>query len=209
MVSEGYPAVDACLTTKELAGLLKGTIGDSILSIPPEPYDTPFDSASGAGIIWGAAGGMAEGVMRTFYELFTKKKLAALEFDNLREPKRFQEVNLKMGKETIRIAIVHGTGQVPELMEAMKAGTKKYHYIEIKGCPLGCLRGGGEPLPCVTEDVLARGRALYELDQQQAVRKAHENPIIKKLYEQFLKKPAAPNAKKFVHTKFVKRQRFL
>jgi iron only hydrogenase large subunit-like protein len=67
MVSEGYPAVDACLTTKELAGLLKGTIGDAILSIPPEPYDTPFDSASGAGIIWGAAGGMAEGVMRTFY----------------------------------------------------------------------------------------------------------------------------------------------
>jgi iron only hydrogenase large subunit-like protein len=100
-----------------------------------------------------------------------------------------------MGKESIRIAIVLGTGQVPELLEAMKAGSKKYHYIEIKGCPLGCLRGGGEPLPCVTEDVLARGRALYELDQQQAVRKAHENLIIKKLYEQFLKKPAAPNAR--------------
>jgi len=209
MLSEGYPAVDACLTTKELAGLLKGTIGDAILSIPPEPYDTPFDSASGAGIIWGTAGGTAEGMMRTFYELFTKKKLAALEFDNLREPKQFQEVSLKMGKETIRIAILHGTGQVPALMEALASGSKTYHYVEIKGCPLGCLRGGGEPLPCVTEDVLARGRALYELDQQQHVRKAHENPVIKKIYEQFLKKPAAPNAQKTVHTKFIQRQRFL
>ncbi len=209
MMSEGYATVDACLTTKELAALLKGTIGDAILSISPEPYDTPFHAASGAGIIWGAAGGMAEGVMRTFYELFTKKKLAALEFENLREPKQFQEINLKMGSETIRIAILHGTGQVPTLMEALASGSKTYHYVEVKGCPLGCLRGGGEPIPCTTEDVLTRGRALYELDQQQEVRKAHESRIVKQLYEQFLKKPASPNAKKFIHTKFTQRQRFL
>jgi len=209
MVSEGHTVVDACLTTKELATLLKGTVGDAMLSMPPEPYDAPFHAASGAGIIWGAAGGMAEGVMRTFYELFTKKKLAALEFENLREPKRFHDIHLKMGQETIRLAILHGTGQIPELMESLASGSKTYHYIDIKGCPLGCLRGGGEPLPCTTEDVLARGRALYELDQRQEVRKAHESQVVKQLYDQFLKKPASKTAQKFIHTKFIQRQRFL
>ena len=94
-------------------------------------------------------------------------------------------------------------------MDALTSGKKSFHYVEVKGCLLGCARGGGEPLPCVTENVLARMRALYELDRSKEIRKAHDNPIVKQLYEQFLKKPAGPNSQKYLHTKFVQRQRFL
>jgi iron-only hydrogenase group A len=209
MVVEDYLTIDASLTTKETASLLKNLTGEMLLSISPQQCDSPFDNASGAGDIFGAAGGMLEGVMRTFYELFTGKKLPSLEFENVREPEGFQEINLKMGKQTIRTAIVHGTGNVSRLMENIRSGKKQYHYVEIKGCPQGCARGGGEPLPCEVETVLTRSRALYEMDISKKNRKAHENPIVKKIYEKFLKKPAAPNSKKVLHTTFTQRQRYL
>jgi iron only hydrogenase large subunit-like protein len=204
-----YPAVDACLTTKETASLLKGLTGDLILAIPPEEFDPPFDKASGAGDLFGAPGGLLEGMMRTFFELFTKKKLPSIDFKNFRETKGLQELSLKMGKKTIQAAIVHGTGHVEQLMNNIASGEKTYHYVDIKGCPLGCSRGGGEPLPCVTENILIRLRALYDIDRGKTIRKAHENPIVKQMYERVLKKPGAPNSKKLLHTKFVQRERYL
>jgi len=209
MVVEGHAAVDACLTTKEIASFLKGVTGEMVLSVAPQPYDPPFDSASGAGDIFGAAGGMVEGVMRTFHELFTGKKLASPEFDNVRNTEGFQEVALTMGKQTLLIAVVHGTGHVGQLMDQIKSGKKRYHYVEIKGCPQGCSRGGGEPLPCVAETIRARSHALYELDASKKNRQAHENPIVKKIYEKFLKKPASVTSQKLLHTKFTQRQRYL
>ncbi len=209
MVIGGYATVDACLTTKETVSLLKSLTGEMLLSIPPQQFDPPFDNPSGAGDIFGAAGGMLEGVTRTFYELFTRKKLPSPEFENMRYPKGFQETNLTIGKQTICTAIIHGTGNVGQLMEKIRSGEKQYHYVELKGCPQGCARGGGEPLPCIAEIVLARSRALYEMDARKKNRKAHENPIVKKLYETFLKKPASPNSQKILHTKFTQRQRYL
>jgi iron-only hydrogenase group A len=209
MMLDIYSAVDACLTTKEIAGFLKNLTGDQILAIPPEEYDPPFNNASGASDLFGAPGGQLEGVMRTFFELFTKKKLPSLDFEHFREPKGFQEIGLKLGKQTLQVAIVHGTGHVEQLMKNIDSGATQYHYIDIKGCPLGCARGGGEPLPCVTEHILSRSRALYELDKNKSIRKAHDNPIIKQIYERVLKKPGAPNSKKLLHTKFIQRERYL
>lgn len=209
MVIAGYAAVDASLTTKETASLLKNLTGEMLLATPPQPCDPPFDSASGAGDIFGAAGGMLEGVMRTFYELFTGKKLSSPEFENVRDSEGFQEIDLTMGNQTIRTAVIHGTGNIGKLMENMTSAKKQYHYIEIKGCPQGCARGGGQPLPYDIETVLTRSRALYEMDNSKKIRKAHDNPIVKKIYEKFLKKPAAPNSKKILHTNFTQRQRYL
>lgn len=209
MLIQGYAAVDACLTTKELASLLRGYSGDSLLSFLPQPYDPPFENASGAGSIIGNAGGMLEGVMRTFYELFTEKKLVSPDFEVMRYPEGFKEVTLKMGQKSISAAIVHGTGNVARLMEKIDSKEKVYHYVEIKGCPNGCAQGGGAPLPCLLETVQERSRALYDLDNTKQVRKAHENPVVKQIYEQFLKKPGAANAKKFLHAKFTARQRYL
>ena len=206
---EGYPAVDACLTTKELASLLKSVTGDLLLTVAPQPFDPPFDSASGAGDLFGAAGGLLEGMLRTFSELLTGKKLPALEFEQVRHPAGFQEIPIKIGNQTILTAVVHGTGNVARLMENIDAGKKAYHYVEIKGCPHGCARGGGEPLPCTPETLEARVRALYDLDAAKKERQAHKNQLIKDLYEKFLKKPAAALPQKLLHTKFMQRQRYL
>lgn len=209
MAIEGRPFIDACLTTREIATLLKQMTGDLFLSIAPQPYDPPFDQSSGAADIWGLAGGMLEGMLRTYYELATKKKLTTIEFEQLREPKGFQEVALKIGKDTLSAAILHGTGNIAQLMDNLRSGSKQYHYVEIKGCPYGCARGGGLPLPCKGESMLARVRALYALDSEKSLRKAHDNPVVKQIYDHLLKKPATPAAQKLVHTKFVQRQRYL
>ena len=209
MSVEGCPAIDACLTTKEAASLIQGMTGDSLLSMPPQPYDPPFDQASGAGVVFGAAGGMLEGVMRTFYELFTGKKLKSPDFSGMREPDGLKELHLKLGEETFHVAVVHGTGNVSRLMEKLTEGDKEYHYIEIKGCPHGCAQGGGQPLPCVETSVRARSQALYDLDAEKQIRKAHDNPNIKQVYEQFLKKPASQESKKLLHTAFTQRERYL
>ena len=209
MIVKEMVAVDACLTTKETASLLQGMSADLLLSIAPQPYSPPFDEASGAGMLFGAAGGMLEGVMRTFYELFTERKLKSPEFQSMREPEGWKEIHLKVGQETLLMAIVDGTGNVKQMMEKLQEGHKQYHYIEIKGCPNGCARGGGQPLPCVPETIRARALALYELDARCTIRKAHENPCIKEIYEKFLKKPSGPESKKLLHTTFTQRERYL
>lgn len=209
MIVNGCVALDACLTTKETVSLLQGMTGDLLLSIPPQPYDPPFHEASGAGMLFGAAGGMLEGMMRTFYELFTERKLKSPEFHAMREPEGWKEIALKVGEDTLNIAIVNGTGHVKTLMEKLAQGQKQYHYVEIKGCPDGCARGGGQPLPCVQETLRARSRALYALDAEKAIRKAHENPCIKAIYEDFLKKPSGAESKKLLHTTFTQRERYL
>ena len=209
MSVNGNRTLDACLTTKEVASLLQGTIGDALLSIAPQPYDPPFDNASGAGTVVCAAGGMLEGVMRTFYELFTEKKLKSPEFQTMRDSEGFKEIKLKLGPHTISAAIVHGTGNVRRLLEKIAKDKKQYHYVEIKGCPQGCARGGGEPLPWGEETVRARTQALYDIDAETEIRKAHENPTIKTLYEVFLKKPAGPESKRLLYTTYTQREQYL
>jgi iron-only hydrogenase group A len=205
----GNTAIDICLTTKETASLLQGLTGDTLLSIPPQPYDPPFNNASGAGVVFCAAGGMLEGVMRTFYELFTGKKPKSADFMGMRDSEGFKEINLKMGQQTIHAAVVHGTGNVGRLMEKITTDKKQYHYVEIKGCPHGCAHGGGEPLPWIEDSIRARYRALYEIDAEKEIRKAHENPNVRQLYERLLKKPGAQESMELLHTKFIQRQRYL
>ncbi len=205
----GYSTIDACVTTKEIAGFIRGMTGEALLTADPQSYDPPYDNASGAGMLFCAPGGMAEGVLRTFYELFTEKKLKHPEFSSLREPEGLQEIALKMGKQTIHAAIVNGTGNFSRLVENIAKEKKRFHYVEIKGCPGGCAHGGGQPIPTDESLFRARVHALYERDAAQEIRKAHENPLLKKIYERTLKKPAGPDAKKLIHTKFTKRERYL
>jgi iron only hydrogenase large subunit-like protein len=152
---------------------------------------------------------MLEGVMRTFYELFTEKKLKSPEFQAMRDSEGFKEINLKLGPHTISAAIVHGTGNVRRLLEKIAKDKKQYHYVEIKGCPQGCARGGGEPLPWGEETVRARTQALYNIDAEAEIRKAHDNPTIKTLYETFLKKPAGAESKRLLYTTYTQREQYL
>ena len=209
MTMNGEVMLDACLTTKETASLLSGSIAGKLHELPPQPFDPPFDAASGAGMIFCAAGGMLEGVMRTFYELFAERKLKTPEFTSMRDSDGFKDITIKAGQEEIHGAIVHGTGNVGRLLEKITKDKKQYHYVEVKGCPQGCAHGGGQPLPWNDDILRARWEALYGLDSEQDVRKAHENPSVKRLYEEFLKKPSSNEAKKVLYTTFTQRQRYL
>ena len=152
---------------------------------------------------------MLEGVMRTFYELFAERKLKTPEFTSMRDSDGFKDITIKAGQEEIHGAIVHGTGNVGRLLEKITKDKKQYHYVEVKGCPQGCAHGGGQPLPWNDDILRARWEALYGLDSEQDVRKAHENPSVKRLYEEFLKKPSSNEAKKVLYTTFTQRQRYL
>ncbi|PID58061.1 ferredoxin [candidate division KSB3 bacterium] len=205
----GHATLDACLTTKELASLLRGNLGEHFVAAEAQSFDAPFDRASGAGMLFCGAGGMLEGIMRTFFELYTGKRLKKPEFPTMRSPGGFKEISLKLGDQSFSAAIVHGTGTVRRLLEKITKEKKQYHYIEIKGCPQGCARGGGQPLPWDEETILKRTQALYDLDAAQTIRKAHENPTVKELYRQVLKKPGSPRSKKLLHTSYTQRQRYL
>lgn len=217
------PDVDICLTTKETARLIRMTGGDSFSRLGSESFDEPFETSSGAGVLFGAVGGAMEGVLRTLYELKTGKKLKSLVFEGLRgeaessdiaeaeifEMGGLREIEIQVGNDVLKVAVVHGLGYARRMLENIRSGEKTYHFVEVKGCPYGCSRGGGQPLPATPEIVRARERALYTEDEKRKIRKAHDNPRIKELYEKFLKKPASPLAKKVLHTEFTPRKHYL
>ncbi len=212
---QGFPGVDACLTIKEVARLIRMTVGDSFPDVGTEEFDQPFEVSSGAGVIFGATGGVMEGVLRTLYELKVGKKLKSVVFENIREEVRtsysggLREVEVQMGNGTLQVAVVHGLGNARRILEALRSGKSRYHFIEVKGCPNGCAQGGGQPIPATLEVIQARKRGLYLEDEKREIRKAHENPRIKELYEKFFKKPASPTARKFLHTEFTPREHYL
>jgi len=215
LASSGHPDVDACLTIKEAARLIRMTSGGSFPHLGAEEFDEPFETASGAGTLFGAAGGVMEGVLRTFYELKTGKRLKSVGFDNLRgevgtsPAGGLREAEVPVGNEVLKVAIVHGLGNARRVLDSLRSGDKKYHFVEVKGCPNGCSQGGGQPLPTTPELVRTRERALYAEDEKKKVRKAHENPRVKELYEKLLKKPGSPIAKKLLHTEFTPRKHYL
>jgi iron-only hydrogenase group A len=209
MTTHGFSSIDACLTVKEMARLIRMIHGELFPQSDTDGFDDPFDEASGAGTLFTAAGGVMEGVLRTLYELKTGKKLKSVVFDNLRGEDGLRETQIQVGNETLKVAVVHGLGNARKLLENIRSGQKKYHFVEVKGCPNGCAHGGGQPLPVTPEVIRAREQALYARDEKKKIRKAHDNPKIKELYEKFLKKPGSVRTKKLLHTEFIPRKHYL
>lgn len=212
---QGFPAIDACLTVKEVARLIRMTGGNLFPGVGTEEFDQPFETSSGAGVLFGVAGGVLEGILRTLYELKVGKRLKSVVFENIREEVRtsyaggLREAKVQMGNEVLQVAVVHGLGNARRILEAIQSGKNQYHFIEVKGCPNGCAQGGGQPVPATLEIIQVRERGLYGEDEKRKIRKAHENPRIKELYEKFFKKPASPIARKFLHTEFTPREHYL
>jgi iron-only hydrogenase group A len=212
---QGFPAIDACLTVKEVARLIRMTGGNLFPGVGTEEFDQPFETSSGAGVLFGVAGGVLEGILRTLYELKVGKRLKSVVFENIREEVRtsyaggLREAEIQMGNEVLQVAVVHGLGNARRILEALQSGKNQYHFIEVKGCPNGCAQGGGQPVPATLEIIQVRERGLYGEDEKRKIRKAHENPRIKELYEKFFKKPASPIARKFLHTEFTPREHYL
>jgi iron-only hydrogenase group A len=183
---DGLPPIDYVLTTRELARLFKKNNID-LASIEPEQGDTPWDEPTGAGVIYGASGGVTESAMRTaVYKLSGGQKMKQLEFKNLRGMQQAKETVIDLGEIKLRVAVVNGLGNAAQLLDVLRAEPNKYDYIEVMACYGGCIGGGGQPLPTTKEIRHARAQGLYNIDEVKNERVADESPIIKKLYQEFL-----------------------
>jgi len=203
----GNPDVDYSISTRELANLIKQA-NIEFHSLPDEEFDLPLGESTGAGVIFGATGGVIEAAIRTAYELFTKKKLDSVDFKALRGMEGIREATIDFNGLPIKIGIAHGLGRARKLLEDIRSGKSQYHAIEIMACPGGCIGGGGQPLHHGnSEIIMKRMEAIYREDKNKPIRKSHENPYIVKLYEEFLGKPLSEKSHKLLHTHYVDKRK--
>ena len=205
----GVPDVDVAITTRELARMIKQA-GINFRELEDEKFDNPFDIGSGAGVIFGATGGVMEAALRTAAEVIEGKKLEKLEFNDVRGTQGYKKATYKLGDYEINVAVVSGTANAKKLLNAVKAGEEKVDFIEVMACPGGCVNGGGQPTqPAVVRnnvDLKAlRASVLYKADSVMDLRKSHDNSAVNKLYAEFFGKPGSHKAHEILHTKYVKR----
>lgn len=204
------PDIDAVLTTRELARLIKRS-GIEFNQLPNEEFDSPLGISSTAGLIFGATGGVMEAALRTVAEVVTKKPLAKLDFVDVRGSKGIKEAEYDLNGTKVKVAVVHSIANAKKMMELIKKGKADYHFIEIMTCPGGCIDGGGQPIHCASElnnkDIKAlRTNALYSADEKSKLRKSHESPVVKELYAEFLGSPNSHKAHELLHTKYKERK---
>lgn len=207
----GYPDIDAVITTRELARMIKKS-GIMFNDLVDEKYDMPLGTSTGAGVIFGATGGVMEAALRTAVETLTDTKLegASLDFMDVRGTEGIKEASYKVGDLDVKVAVVSGLANARKLLEDIRAGKANYHFIEVMACPGGCVNGGGQPIQhaSVRNNVdirVLRASVLYNEDKNLPLRKSHENPVIKEIYETYLEKPGSHKAHDILHTKYVDR----
>lgn len=199
---DGNPDVDFSISTRELAQLIQRANIDFNL-LPNEDFDNPMGESTGAAVIFGTTGGVIEAAVRTAYEVYTKKKLEKLDFEELRGLEGVREATIDFDGFPLRIGIAHGLGNARKLLEDIKAGKSEFHAIEIMACPGGCIGGGGQPLHHGDSSILkARQMAIYQEDKNKPIRKSHENPYIATLYKEFLGEPLSEKAHQLLHTHY-------
>ena len=209
----GYPDVDAVLTTRELAKMIKEA-GLKFNELEDAVFDSPFgDEATGAGVIFGATGGVMEAALRTVADVLTGKSLDKLDYTEVRGTEGIKEATVKIADMDVKVAVAHGLGNARKLLNNIREGKADYHFIEIMGCPGGCVTGGGQPIQpakvAAEIDLKAeRAKALYAEDKAAGLRKSHENPYIKKLYEEYLGEPCGHKSHKLLHTHYQERPKY-
>ena len=208
MNSSGYQDVDYVLTTRELAKMIKQA-GIDFENLADGSYDDPMGEYTGAATIFGATGGVMEAALRTAYELVTGKPLDNVEFTAVRGLEGIKEAVIPVeGIGDVRVAVSHGLGNARKLLERVKEGKVQYHFIEVMACPGGCVGGGGQPIPVNNDVRTRRAQALYAEDCALTLRKSHESPSVKKLYEEFLGAPLGEKSHHLLHTHYTPRSKF-
>ena len=208
----GYPDVDYVLTTREL-GRMIDTAGINFQMLPDESCDAPLGQGTGAAVIFGTTGGVMEAALRTAAEVITGKELEDPEFHDVRGMEGVKEASYKLGDLDVKVAIASGTKNAKVLMDKVKDGTADYTFIEIMGCPGGCINGGGQPVQNATvrnfTDLKGlRAAALYENDKNRPHRKSHDNEDVKTVYAEYLGEPNSHKAHELLHTSYVARPMF-
>ncbi len=202
---DGNPDVDYSISTRELATLIKRANID-FEGLPDSEFDMPLGASTGAGVIFGASGGVMEAALRSVYEIYTGKTLEKVDFETVRGMDGFRKATVDLNGFELKVGIAHGLGNARKLLEEIRRHECEYHVIEIMACPGGCIGGGGQPLHHGRAEVLkARAEAIYREDEGKPIRKSHENPYIQQLYEECLGKPLSERAHHLLHTHYFNR----
>lgn len=208
---DGYRDVDANLTTRELARMIRRA-GLDFVHLPEEEFDDMLGESTGAAVIFGVTGGVMEAALRTVVDVLTGEDMPRLEYADVRGLEGIKEATVNVNGTDIKVAIVHGTANAAKLLNAIRAGEKTYHFIEVMGCPGGCVTGGGQPIVDARtryfiDPRAARAAATYSEDESMAIRKSHKNPAVQKLYAEFLGEPNSHIAHELLHTTYVDRSK--
>lgn len=210
--ASGYPDVDYSLTTRELGRMIESA-GIFFKHLPDEEFDNPLGDSTGAAVIFGATGGVMEAALRTAVEKLSGEELKSLDFTEVRGTEGIKEASYTVNGMEVKVCVVSGLANANTIMEKVKNGTADYHFIEIMGCPGGCVNGGGQPIQHAVVrnfvDLKARrAAALYEADKDMPLRKSHESEAVKRLYAEFLGEPGSHKAHEVLHTSYVARPKY-
>ena len=208
----GVPDIDIAITSRELARLIK-RCGLIFNELPDEKFDEPLGIYTGAGLIFGATGGVMEAALRTVYELVAGKEAPSVDFKAVRGVEGIKEATYDIAGTVVKVAVASGLGNARKLMEKVRDGSADYQFIEIMSCPGGCVNGGGQPIQSAyvrnNADIRAlRAEAIYKADAAMELRRSHENPAVKALYDEYLGQPNSHLAHKILHTRDIPRNNY-
>ena len=212
MEVDGVRDVDYVITTRELARMIKQANID-FTKLEDNEFDSPMGEASSAGAIFGTTGGVMEAAIRTAVDTLENKSIDEIEYKEVRGEKGIKETTLSVAGKEIKIAVVSGLANARKIMDEIKTKKSPYHFIEIMACPGGCVVGGGQPIKSSkirsTVDVRKlRADALYKIDEKSTIRKSHENPVMKMLYDEYFEKPGSYKAHKYLHTEYNSKNKY-
>lgn len=208
LAEEHVADVDAVLTTRELVRLFKFA-GIDFNDLPEDQFDDPLGESTGAAAIFGTSGGVMEAAVRTAYYKLTGSNLDNLELSDIRGNEGLKEATLNINGMEVNVAVVNGIGNVRGVLENIKNGSNKYHFIEVMACPGGCINGGGQPIHQKPEKIKKRIQVLYDIDTKAKSRLSHENEAVIKLYKEFLGEPNSHKAHEILHTEYIDRKTIL
>ena len=213
MYSSGHKDVDVTLTTRELARMIKQA-GIDLLNLPDSEPDSPMGPNTGAGVIFGATGGVMEAALRTAYTLITGEDLKDVNFTGVRGLSGIKEASIHIKGTEVRVAVAHQMGNIAQVLEMVKKAKAEgkdvpWHFIEVMACRGGCIGGGGQPYGCTDEVRKMRIRGIYDADEASEYRCSHQNPYIKQVYAEFLEEPGSHKAHELLHTHYESKPLYL
>lgn len=209
---DGLDDVDAVITTRELARMIKQAHIE-FTELEDSKFDNPMGEATGAAAIFGVTGGVMEAALRTAAETLEGKSLEKIEFKEVRGKKGIKKATINIAGKEVKVAVVSGLANAITVMDELKDGKADFDFLEVMACPGGCILGGGQPIKLSKKrteiDVFKkRSSSIYNIDEKSTIRKSHENPYLKKAYKEYLGKPGGHKAHKLLHTSYVEREKY-
>ena len=210
--NEGIYDVDNVLTTRELSRMIKQA-NIEFAKLDESNFDSPMGEATGAGAIFGTTGGVMEAALRTAQDTLSGKDLPKIDFEQVRGGEGIKRATVNIAGKDVKVVAASGLANAKEILEEIKAGKSDYQFVEIMACPGGCVMGGGQPIKnskirAEIDVRKLRADSLYSIDEKSIIRKSHENPVLKKIYAEFLEKPGSYRAEKLLHTHYKTREKY-